>query len=196
MNPSNYSCIFFTLSFIVDQCKALCVPTASVTFDQPLWLKATEIVVDKSINAVIHLGGFHTMMSYVGSIGTLMEGSGLADVLQSVYGENTVKHMLNGKSIARAIRGHNLVESALHTKLQKMLFDEALNQDIFQKLTKDDKKEPEQVLTSSEDITDEPIVRKWMSCLEALKLQLSEKLRTAKLWLLYMDYIEILRQQI
>ena len=41
------------------------------------------------------------------------------DVLQTVYGENTVKHMLTGKAISRAIRGHILVESALNQILLK-----------------------------------------------------------------------------
>ena len=100
MNPSDYTCIYSTLLFIEEQCKKLDIVTPSVTFDQPLWLKATEIAVEKSMDIVIHLGGFHTLMSYLGSVGSIMDGSGLSDVLQTVYGENTVKHMLSGKAIA------------------------------------------------------------------------------------------------
>ena len=93
------------------------------------------------MNAVIHLGGFHTMMSLAGSIGNLMEGSGISDVLQCVYGENTVKHMLNGKAIARAIRGHNLIESALNLKLQQMLLDDTDDPSAYIRLTTRDKEE-------------------------------------------------------
>lgn len=110
LNPSNYTCIYSTLLFVIDQCKKLDIVTPSITFDQPLWLKATEIVIEKSLNIVVHLGGFHTLISFAGSIGSLMDGSGIESMLQTVYGENTVKHMLGGKAIARALRGHNLVE--------------------------------------------------------------------------------------
>ena len=41
-----------------------------ITFDQPLWLKATEIAVDTSLNVVLHLGGSHILMSFLGSVGT------------------------------------------------------------------------------------------------------------------------------
>ena len=41
LNPSDLSCIYSTLSFIIEQSKVLNVKTPVVTFDQPLWLKAT-----------------------------------------------------------------------------------------------------------------------------------------------------------
>ena len=48
------------------------------TFDQPLWIKATEIVNVKKLPIVLILGGFHMLMSFAGSIGTLMGSSGLS----------------------------------------------------------------------------------------------------------------------
>ena len=57
-----------------------------VTFDQPLWLKATEIANAKSMNIVLILGGFHLMKSFMGSIGSLMKGSGLSEALATCYG--------------------------------------------------------------------------------------------------------------
>ena len=65
-------------------------------------------------NIVLRLGGFHTEMSFLGSIGHLMAGSGLKDVLESFYASNTVVHMLSGKAIARAIRGHFMVDAVLN----------------------------------------------------------------------------------
>ena len=62
---------------------------------------------------VLKLGGFHTLMSFIGCIGQLMEGLGLQDLLNLVYATNTVPHMLSGKAISRAIRGLFLVESAV-----------------------------------------------------------------------------------
>ena len=58
----------------------------------------------------------------MGSIGKLMEGSGIADVLQCCYGSVTVGHMLTGKAEARAVRGHILVQSALYVLLFEIVF--------------------------------------------------------------------------
>ena len=80
--------------------------TPCITFDQPLWLKATEIIQAKSLQIVCRLGGFHTMMSFLGSLGTMMRGSGLSECSEMIYGANAVKHILTGKAIVRALRGH------------------------------------------------------------------------------------------
>ena len=111
------TCIFSTLLFVIDQSEKLRIQTPVITFDQPLWLKAMEIASAKSLHIVPVLGEFHLMMSFAGSIGSLMKGSGLMEALQNVYAENTVEHILSGKAIARALRGHFLIESALTTKL-------------------------------------------------------------------------------
>jgi hypothetical protein len=60
------------------------------------------------MNIVCRLGAFHIVMSFLGSIGSLMAGTGLSDVLENCYGPNTVSQMLAGKSVARAVRGHFL----------------------------------------------------------------------------------------
>ena len=92
-----------------------------MTFDQPLWIKAVEIVAAKSLGIVVRLGGFHSLMSFVGSIGSLMEESGLEKLLEIIYGKNTVTHMFSGKAISRALRGHFLVDSALMVKSSSII---------------------------------------------------------------------------
>ena len=44
LDPTNLLCIYSTLRFIEEQAKLINIRTPVVTFDQPLWLKATEIV--------------------------------------------------------------------------------------------------------------------------------------------------------
>ena len=56
-------------------------------------------------------------MSFLGSLGTMMRGSGLSECLEMIYGANAVKHIWTGKAIARALRGHFIVESVLVSKL-------------------------------------------------------------------------------
>ena len=93
------------------------IPTPCITFDQPLWLKAVEIIKAKSLNIVCRLGSFHTMMNFMGSIGSMMKSSGLKEALETAYGPNAVTHMISGKAVSRALRGHCLVEAALVNKL-------------------------------------------------------------------------------
>ena len=46
-----------------------------------------------------------------------MSGSGVEDVLKTVYALNAVGHMLAWKAVQRDVRGHVLVENALSHKL-------------------------------------------------------------------------------
>lgn len=83
LNPSTETCIYSTLLFIIDVSKKLIITTPCVTLDQALWIKSIEIITLKS------LGGFHMLMSFVGSVGESMEGSGLENALGTLYGPNT-----------------------------------------------------------------------------------------------------------
>ena len=122
MDPTDFSCIYLTIAFIIDQANSLEIQTPVITFDQSLWLIANEIVQTKELNVVLMLGGFHTMMSFMGSIGHLMEGSGLPEALHNVYAKNSVEHMMTGKAVSKAVRGHFLVSSALTTQLLQEFF--------------------------------------------------------------------------
>ena len=57
------------------------------------------------------------LMNLLGAIGTLMEETGLKSIFETVYGENTVGHIMTGKAVQRALRGHLLVEKCLHSLL-------------------------------------------------------------------------------
>ncbi len=63
LNPSDETCVYFTLLYIQGQAERLNIPTPCITFDQPSWLKAVEIIKAKSMITRCRLGGFHTMMS-------------------------------------------------------------------------------------------------------------------------------------
>ena len=58
-------------------------------------------------NIVIMPRGMHTLMSFVGCIGTLMESIGLEDHLNSAF--NGVTHMLNRKAWPKAVRGLRMI---------------------------------------------------------------------------------------
>lgn len=127
MDPGNMSCVYSTLHFISQHASRYQV-TPVITFDQPLWWKALQVIQSQPGESTLHsvvlrLGGFHTQMSFIGSIGHLMAGSGLQELLETVYANNTVTHMLNGKAVQRAIRGLFLVDSALNAMLVSKEFN-------------------------------------------------------------------------
>ena len=61
-------------------------------------------------------------MSFLGSIGHLMAGYGLREVLELIYASNAVDHIMAGKAISRAVRAHLIVNAALNV----LLYSEAL----------------------------------------------------------------------
>ena len=62
-------------------------------------------------NIVIRPGGMHMLMSFVGCIGTLIESTGLEDLLNLIF--NGVTHMLNGKAWPKANRGLRIIVLAI-----------------------------------------------------------------------------------
>ena len=62
-------------------------------------------------------------MSYLGSIGSLMVGSGLKEIISQVYAEGSVDQMLSGKAVSRAVRAHLLIDSALNGTVMTLTFD-------------------------------------------------------------------------
>ena len=93
-----------------------------VTFDQPLWHKSLVLTKHLNLPVVNLLGNFHTQMSFMGSIGYVMANSGLEQALSLIYGEESIKWILCGKSYERAMRCHGLAVSAL----KKILLEQVI----------------------------------------------------------------------
>ena len=120
-SSSDYSCIYSTMSFISDLARKY-GHDPLVTFDQPLYWIAMEITTHEQPKGcfnkmVIMLGTCHTCISFYGSIGSIMACSGIQSLLELIYAEHTVPHILSGKTFARATRAHLITAgelSALH----------------------------------------------------------------------------------
>ena len=199
LNPNDMSCVYSMLFFIEKEAKKLNIPTACVTFDQPLWLKAVDIVHSAKMNIVCRLGGFHCIMSFLGSVGHIMDGSGLVEALQCCYGPVATSHMMTGKAVVRAIRGHFSVESALFSFLMELVTNPmadgnaaSLDQDDINEL----KIVCSEIMNLNMTLNEEQLPR----CLQKLNLVISnckmaliKENRTARLWFQYMDHIGILK---
>ena len=91
LNPNDLRCVYSTLRFVEDNTKKL-GRTPICTFDQALWWNALQVLSSPHCDLrsiIIRLGGFHTLMSFLGSVGFIMAVTGLPEALGVVYATNT-----------------------------------------------------------------------------------------------------------
>ncbi len=87
---------------------------AHVCMDMQLFAVASLIKwtnKEKWQNLIIHPGMMHTLMSFLGCIGTLMKGSGMETLLSSTFGCMT--SILTGKSWPQALRAYRMLTGVL-----------------------------------------------------------------------------------
>ena len=197
MNPGDKTCILSTLDYLCNLSSKHNMPTV-ITFDQPLFWKASEIanaVADDSPirKVVLLLGSFHTFMNVLGAIGTLMDGSGLKEIMETVYGENAVLHMMSGKAVQRAFRGHLLVDQCLTRQIvAKIVEDDPSFQDHVDEL--------ERLYTlletgesDLESVLESDCVHRIQDALTRKKDELARTSKTSKLWVNYQHMLGIAR---
>ena len=142
----------------------------------------------------------------------LMEFSGLSDALETIYGGNTVIHILSGKAISRALRGHFIVQAALMIHLLRRLmpytnrneewftYQDVEQLDILKQLNESEVKEIESLIRNALEQCDistcaeADVLNTTGKLLQDLKSYLCQKSRTAKLWINYIDYIDIVKR--
>lgn len=154
---------------------------AVVTFDFPIWIKAVEIVLTMKLPIILRLGGFHTLKSFLGSIGNVMEGSGIEEMFKLVYpkiADTTVGHIMSGGAYYKAVRCHLLVDAALIVHIMK---DTVRNDELelmkqFILLSKTEKLGLEST---------NHIVTKFEALIETKLESLKKSGRTATLWVTY-----------
>lgn len=147
-------------------------------------------------NVVVRLGGFHTLMSYLGAIGYIMGGSGLEDIWSTVYADESVKHMMSGKAFSRALRAHILTYTAIGLHLIENVNDE---------ITLKDKQEFDQFLCTTfqswnteppcyEECTKDPVLKKMTECLLNTLETFKSNGPTSKLFIQYFEMVTIVLQ--
>lgn len=193
--PSNYNTIFTTLVESARRCQAQKQNFCFVTFDQPLYYKAREIIAcvdpnndpENLSSVIVRLGGFHLLMSFLGGIGTIYAGSGLKEAFCELYAELSSEKALTGHAYARAIRGHTLIHLALSEiifstlelsdtekgKLDALLLN--LGTDDFKKKLKEEEFEV--------------MKKKFIDCINDLK----KKGPTAALWIQYWEMVSLVK---
>ncbi|GBM71138.1 hypothetical protein AVEN_2756-1 [Araneus ventricosus] len=100
---SDYNTIYTTLICALGNEKRYGHDACIVTFDQPLYTEAREIVAAAPEGSdlskiVIRLGGFHLLSSFSGAFGYIMQGSGIKEMLSIIYAPNSLDKMLTSNA--------------------------------------------------------------------------------------------------
>ena len=200
MYPGDKTCILSTLEFICKLATKHKISTV-LTFDQPLFWKASEIVNEVEDSSplkevLLLLGSFHMLMNLLGAIGTSMEGSGLKEILETIYGENAVVHMMKGKAVQRALRGHLLVDQCLTNQIVSQIIESEQEFEIHLL-------ELEQLYSQTKDGIINVATLSRSDCMDTIacsvaakKCELSESSKTSKLCLNYQQMLRIVRELI
>ena len=142
-------------------------------------------------------------MSFLGTVGHLMQGSGLASIFDMIYADSTVPYILNGKAVSRATRAHLISYACLvgFQVAKQFGFDIIIEEnggyhfqedlpeevkgllDLSEKLSKGE--------MSSEEIEENNTFINAEAKIFVFKEQRSES-KTAKLWFQYMETVELL----
>ncbi|XP_052758830.1 uncharacterized protein LOC128202453 [Galleria mellonella] len=191
--PSDYNTLFTALNNAAAIVSKEGMKTCIVTFDQPLYIKACDIaetLVFDDVLIVVRLGGFHLLMSFMGCIGTIMEGSGIKEIFSLIFAEGSVDQILNGHSYARAVRAHFILPQALSL----LIFDE---------LKRENNVEFQELLDNEEYFTYEMNFEKLKSNEHLKKLneifqskldEIENRGKTCKLWILYYKMVSLLKK--
>jgi hypothetical protein len=87
--PNDYDTVFISPFEASERSKVHFQKTCLVTFDQPLFFKAKDIVEGGQHSelscVVVRLGEFHLLMSFMGCIGAIMAGSCLKALFMTIY---------------------------------------------------------------------------------------------------------------
>lgn len=190
--PSSPDCIHSVLIFAAQECKKLNQRTCFVTFDQPLYIKARNIVESSKLNPqiVVRLGGFHLLMSFMGSIGYIMAGSGLRELLNTIYAANSIDKMMTGHAYSRAVRAHMLTQLCL----SKIILDENGLTEEYKITLKNYISSTDYTTSTLEDIENHEIIQDLIHKVENQIKIIASRGKTATLWIQYFYLVHILRQ--
>ena len=97
------------------------LPSSSVAFDQPLFIKTDEIAPSKKLDKLVIRIGFHLLMSAIGSIFHTMRGSRINEVLCRIFGPNVIVHILSVQAISRALCVLFVLDTSLTIKLLEQI---------------------------------------------------------------------------
>lgn len=122
-------------------------------------------------NVIVRLEEFHLLMSFLGSIGFIMAGSGIKELLNVIYASISVDKILTGHVYGRAIRAHLLAQLALAKVILRDVDFSIAERGTVRNIMHDFIKDPPTLST----ITDEPVVQEICEKFKQQLLQVQRK---------------------
>ena len=123
-----------------------------------------------------------------------MNDSGLEEAFEEVYSDDTIKHILSGHAVARALRAHVLAQSSLVNHISNTLTDEGnLSVSVlesFYSIAMEHKLTKEQFA----DVNNKYAFINMVNAISNYLKEKSKESQTAKLWLRYIEYIYIVKK--
>ena len=148
-----------------------------------------RIIKEKHLQTVCQLGGFHILMSFLGSMGNLINGSGLEEAFEEFYSGGTIKYILSRHAVARALRAHILAQTVLVHHISNTLTHEGnfrvSGLESFYNIVMENALTKEQ----TDDINNNDAFINMLNAISNYSKETSKEFRTPKLWLLYIEYI-------
>ena len=122
-----------------------------------------------------------------------MKGSGIMQLFEEVYASNTLEHIMTGKAIARAFRAHIIAHSTLSTILLNAVIDKyGIDISLFKEhYERSLNGETDEELLHDVRTNEATIFLK--NKIAEMRKDIENHSRTDKLWILYMDYVEIMK---
>jgi len=188
--PSDYDTIYTALVGAAEKSAAAGQQVCLVTFDQPLYMKARYIIAnttdDRLKNVIPRLGGFHLLMSFLGAIGFIMDGSGLKELFNVIFAMNSIDKIMGGHAYYRALRGHILSHAALMKIILKMMDLTDVEEQLVEVVYAFDKP---MILAA-----DPPECRGIRDLLNLQITDLKKRGPTAQLWVQYLQMVNLVKQ--
>ena len=72
LSATNMATLYSLLYLVVEQSKTTELPIPPIKFDQPLFVKAGEVVMSNNMKIFVCLDDFHHLISFLGSTGASM----------------------------------------------------------------------------------------------------------------------------
>ena len=121
--PTNAGVVQASVDYFMSLTNYLCQETTVITGDQPVYQILINIKrnIQKNMERVVRLGGFHVAVNFMGAVGCLMKGSGIEELLveSSACKKGTAEKVLNGKDYYKMLRVHLLLSEAITGLLWK-----------------------------------------------------------------------------
>ena len=128
-------------------------------------------------------------MSFLGSIGFIMAGSGLK-VMSTIYASHSVDKILAGHAYSRAVRAHTFLQIAL----SKIIFSESPLTSDEQKFMGAHLKEVHKTTPSFSGVEELRILSDVKSKFQNECFNLKDRGSTSTLWVQYLDMVLILKE--